>query len=59
MSEVLVTAGANGALGSYINAFLNEGDNMVMFEPCFPMYLDHVSIAGAKIKSVPLHLRDN
>jgi len=55
MKEILVTAGANGALGSFINAFLNEGDNMVMFEPCFPMYLDHVSVSGGKVKSVALH----
>lgn len=54
MNEVLVTQGANGALFSFIMAFINEGDEIVMFEPCFPLYLDHVRIAGGVIKPVPL-----
>ena len=41
MTEILVTMGANGALTSYIQAFVNPGDEVVLFEPCFPMYLDH------------------
>jgi len=59
MREVLVTAGANGALGSFISAFLNKGDNMVIFEPAFPLYLDHASIAGCEVRSVPLNYVNN
>ena len=40
--EVLATLGANGSLHSFINAFLNPGDELVTFEPMFPMYLDHI-----------------
>ena len=54
MKEVLVTSGANGALSSFILALVNPGDEMIVFEPCFPMYLDHLEIAGGVIKSVPL-----
>mmetsp|Transcript_2854 Transcript_2854/g.1868 ORF Transcript_2854/g.1868 Transcript_2854/m.1868 type:complete len:99 (+) Transcript_2854:282-578(+) len=59
MKEVVVTAGANGALGCFTSAFMNHGDNMVMFEPCYPIYPEHASIAGGTVKSVPLHLRNN
>ena len=54
MKEVLVTSGANGALSSFILALVNPGDEMIVFEPCFPMYLDHLEIADGVIKSVPL-----
>jgi N-succinyldiaminopimelate aminotransferase len=54
MNEVLVTMGANGALGSFIQAFVNPGDEVVIFEPTFPMYLDHIQFAGGKLKTVPL-----
>ena len=27
---------------------------MVVFEPCFPMYLDHLEVAGGVLKTVPL-----
>jgi len=57
-TEVLITSGANAALDSYILALINEGDELVLFEPCFPCYLDHVRIAGGVIKSAPLEFKD-
>ena len=45
MNEVIVTAGATGALGSVILALINKGDELVLFEPTFPMYLDHLEVA--------------
>lgn len=54
MKEVLVTNGANGALNSYILAFVNEGDSIVAFEPLFPVYLDHTELSGGKVRPVPL-----
>ena len=54
VKEVLVTAGANGALSSFILALVNPGDEVVVFEPCFPMHLDHLQMAGGIHKSVPL-----
>jgi len=54
MNEICVTAGANGALNSFIAGFCNKGDNIVIFEPCFPPYIDHSILAGCEVKSVPL-----
>ena len=59
MKEVLVTLGANGALMSYINAYCNKGDQVVCFEPMFPLYLDHAEFAGGKVAGVPLFLDGN
>ena len=58
LKNILVTMGANGALSSYIQAFINPGDEFITFEPCFPMYLDHVQIAGGVLKTVPLEVND-
>jgi aspartate/methionine/tyrosine aminotransferase len=38
MKEVLVTQGCSGALHSYIAAFANDGDEVVMFEPLWSVY---------------------
>ena len=54
MKEVFVSQGANGSLCSYIQAFVNPGDQLVTFEPMFPMYLDHVALCAGQIKTVPL-----
>ena len=54
MNEILVCQGANGSLMSFINAYVNKGDEAVTFCPMFPMYLDHIQMAGAKVVEVPL-----
>ena len=54
MKEILVSGGANGSLSSFIIALVNPGDEMVLFEPLFPMYLDHLNISKGVMKSVPL-----
>lgn len=56
MKDILVTLGANAALSSYVNAFSNAGDQVVAFEPMFPMYIDHGEFSGGNIKGVPLAL---
>jgi len=56
LSEICVTQGANGSLSPIIQAMANPGDEVVYFEPTFPMYLDHMQLAGVKEKSVPLHV---
>lgn len=58
MTEVLVTQGANGGLMSFINAFCNKNDQVVCFEPLFPMYLDHAEFSGGKVLGVPLTLQN-
>lgn len=54
MTEVLVGAGANGINSSFFQALVQPGDEVVTFEPCFPMYLDHCQIVGGVMKTVPL-----
>lgn len=58
MKEILVTSGANGALSSFIMALCNEGDEMVVFEPAFPLYFDHLEMAGGTLKPVALVEQD-
>ena len=58
LKNILVTLGANGSLSSFINGIVNEGDEVVTIEPCFPMYIDHVSMAGGVFKSAKLDYID-
>lgn len=37
-AEILVTAGATGALQTVLDAFVNRGDRVVLFDPCSPLY---------------------
>jgi len=38
MTEVLVSQGANGCLNTCMQTFVNKGDEVVVFTPCFPIY---------------------
>ena len=44
---------------AFINAFCNEGDEVVSFEPMFALYLDHTQFSGARMHGVPLYLDNN
>lgn len=55
---MLITQGANGSLHSYIGALVNEGDEICMFEPCFPMYFDHTYLSRGTVKQAHLEYRD-
>jgi aspartate/methionine/tyrosine aminotransferase len=56
-SNVLVTGGASEALFAAGQAFLDPGDEVILFEPFFDIYGGALSFAGAKIVPVQLHLR--
>ena len=58
LTEVLGTLGANGSLHSFIQGWLNPGDELVTFEPMFPMYLDHIEMSGGRLRAVPLNYSD-
>ena len=58
MKEILVTPGANGALHAFISAYVNEGDEVAMFDPQFPLYLDHIRICNGVVRSIPLEYKD-
>ncbi|CDW90087.1 kynurenine-oxoglutarate transaminase [Stylonychia lemnae] len=61
MTEIMVTAGANSALNSYIIGLINprEGEEVLVFEPCFPQYQDHIQMAEGVYKAVPLEWKEN
>ncbi|KAG2013505.1 TdiD protein, variant 2 [Coprinopsis cinerea AmutBmut pab1-1] len=54
-SEILVTSGANEGQYSVFTAFLEQGDEVIMFEPFFDQYLPSVTFNGGKPVYVPLH----
>ncbi|KIM90664.1 hypothetical protein PILCRDRAFT_811118 [Piloderma croceum F 1598] len=54
-SEILVTSGANEGCYSVFVAFLDHGDEVIMFEPFFDQYLPSVTFNGGKPVYVPLH----
>ena len=47
-SQVLVTAGATGALFTALLGILNPGDEVIIPTPAFPLYESIVTIAGGK-----------
>ena len=53
-SGVVVTTGASEALQSTLLAFVERGDEVVMFEPRFDIYAAGVSLAGGVRVGVPL-----
>ncbi|KZT66004.1 PLP-dependent transferase [Daedalea quercina L-15889] len=55
-NEIQVTSGANeGTLYSVFTAFLEPGDEVIMFEPFFDQYLPSVVFNGGVPVYVPLH----
>ena len=58
LSEITITAGATEALFSTITAFIQEGDEVVMFEPFYDAHFADVVLAGGKPKYVTLHSPD-
>ncbi|KAI0306974.1 PLP-dependent transferase [Multifurca ochricompacta] len=54
-SEILVTSGANEGQYSVFTAFLEHGDEVIIFEPFFDQYLPSVVFNGGKPVYVPLH----
>ncbi len=51
--QVLITAGATGALYTALTGILNPGDEVIVPMPAFPLYESILLAAGAK--PVPLH----
>ncbi|HEY2331293.1 MAG TPA: pyridoxal phosphate-dependent aminotransferase [Acidimicrobiales bacterium] len=54
-SEVLVTAGATEALAASLLGMLEDGDEVVVFEPMYDSYPACIALAGARV--VPVLLR--
>ncbi len=53
-TEVLVTAGATEALAGALLGMLDQGDEVVLFEPMYDSYQACIALAGAVVKPVVL-----
>ncbi|PHH59288.1 hypothetical protein CDD81_3412 [Ophiocordyceps australis] len=54
-SEVVVTTGANEGMLSAFMAFIEPGDEVIVFEPFFDQYISNIEMAGGKVVYVPMH----
>lgn len=54
-SEITITTGANEGMLSAFMGFIEEGDEVIVFEPFFDQYISNIEMAGGKIVYVPLH----
>lgn len=57
-TEVTVTTGGSEAIFSIISAFINEGDEVIVFEPAFDLYRPVIELFGGKVKAVQLKAPD-
>jgi len=39
-------------------ALINKDDEMIIFEPAFPMYIDHCELSGGTLKTVPMNVNE-
>lgn len=53
-NEITITTGATEALFSTINAIVNFGDEVILFEPFYDAYLSDVLLAGGRPRFVTL-----
>lgn len=58
VTEVGVTAGATEAIFAAVQAFVNPGDEVVLFEPFYDSYLASVTMAQGVVKPVKLNPPD-
>jgi N-succinyldiaminopimelate aminotransferase len=54
-TDVCVTSGASEALLCAMLGFIESGDEVIVFEPCFDVYLPGINWAGGKAVAVTLH----
>lgn len=54
-AEVTVTSGATEALFAAAFAFLEPGDEVIVFEPCYDSYAPAIRLSGATLRAVTLH----
>jgi aspartate/methionine/tyrosine aminotransferase len=57
-TEVLVTHGATGALAAALDALVNPGDRVVLFDPCSPLFALGAKSRGANVRWVPTWMED-
>ncbi|MCI0704778.1 MAG: pyridoxal phosphate-dependent aminotransferase [Planctomycetia bacterium] len=57
-TELMVTHGATSALASALDAFINSGDRVVLFDPCSPIFVLGAKSRRASIRWVPTWTED-
>ncbi|TNF24461.1 MAG: aminotransferase class I/II-fold pyridoxal phosphate-dependent enzyme [Bacteroidetes bacterium] len=55
-TEVNITAGATQAIYTAIAAFVNEGDEVIIFEPAYDCYVPAIEIHGGKAMYIQMNL---
>ncbi|KAF2486442.1 pyridoxal phosphate-dependent transferase [Neohortaea acidophila] len=53
-TEVTITTGANEGMLSAFMGFLEQGDEVIVFEPFFDQYISNIEMPGGKVVYVPL-----
>ncbi len=56
MNEVTVTCGSTETIAAVILGLVNPGDEVIIIEPFYDSYLACLSMAGANVKMVTLHV---
>ncbi|KAI1198622.1 aminotransferase class I and II [Nemania serpens] len=54
-TEITITTGANEGMLSAFMAFIEPGDEVIIFEPFFDQYISNIEMPGGTIVYVPLH----
>jgi aminotransferase len=52
--NIIVTAGATGAFSCLFDAFIDEGDEVILFEPFYGYHLKSLALRGGRPRFVPL-----
>ena len=54
-TDITITTGANEGMLSAFMAFLDDGDEVIVFEPFFDQYISNIEMPGGKVVYVPMH----
>ena len=58
-SEILITMGATEALAGALLGILNDGDEVIVFEPLFDTYAGCIALSGAQMVPITLRPQDS
>ena len=53
-TEITITAGATQGIYTSIAAFINKGDEVIVFEPAYDCYIPAIEVHGGIVKSIAL-----
>ena len=54
-TEITITAGATQAIFTSISAFVNKGDEVIVFEPAYDCYIPAIELMGGIVKPIELN----